>query len=81
MAATPCPRLYDHGMSDSTFNITYTEDSVWWWIAGWLLMIAVVLIIAVLSVFYLAGAWLAGRIERWIEGRRRREVQSRPVLR
>ncbi len=59
----------------------YVEDSLGWWIAGWLFTIGVLVVLAVLAVFMLAAVALG----RWVEGRfaarARRRVQSKPILR
>ena len=50
--------------------VTYVEDNPLWILAGLLIAGALLAIVAVIGVLYLAGVWAAGRVERWAEGRR-----------
>lgn len=51
--------------------VVYAEDNPLWILVGLLLTGAVLVIIGVLATFYIAGVWLARRVERWAEGRAR----------
>jgi hypothetical protein len=59
------------GPDRGAFDVVYAEDNPLWVLAGLLVAVALALIIAVLGAFYLAGLWLAGRVERWAKGQGR----------
>ena len=51
--------------------VVYAEDNPLWILAGLLIAGALLVIVAVLGAFYLAGLWAARRVEAWAEGRAR----------
>jgi hypothetical protein len=63
------------------FDVVYAEDNPLWILVGLLIMVALLVIVAILGIAYLAGLFVARRIERWVEERQRREIQSRAPLR
>ena len=50
-------------------EVVYAEDNPLWILAGLLIAGALLAIVAVLGVFYLAGLWAAHRIAQWAEAR------------
>jgi len=65
----------------STIGFVYAEESVLWLVVYFLIAVALFAIIAFLAVFYYAGLWAGRRVERWVEERQRREIQSKAPLR
>jgi hypothetical protein len=53
-------------------NVVYAEENPLWLLVYLLIMVALFAIIAFLGAFYLAGLWLARRLDRWVEARERR---------
>jgi Tfp pilus assembly protein FimT len=51
------------------FDIVYAEDNPLWILAGLLVAVALLAIVAVLGAFYLVGVWLSRRLDRWVEDR------------
>jgi hypothetical protein len=51
-----------------TFDVVYAEENPLW-ILAYLLIEVALLAVAVLGAFYLAGLWLARRLDRWVEER------------
>ena len=58
-------------MSDDrgTFDVVYAEENPLWILAYLLIEVALLAVVAVLGAFYLAGLWLARRLDRWVEER------------
>jgi hypothetical protein len=54
---------------DGLFEIVYAEENPLWLLAGLLIEVALLAIVTFLGAFYLAGLWLARRLDRWIEER------------
>ena len=52
-----------------TPEVVYAEDNPLWVLAGLLIMGALLVVVAVLGAFYLAGLWAARRVDRWVEER------------
>jgi hypothetical protein len=52
-----------------TFDVVYAEENPLWILAYLLIEVALLAVVAVLGAFYLAGLWLARRLDRWVEER------------